>query len=242
MIEFSVLIPAFNEERLLPRTLASVHASFATLPGTSYELIVCDNNSTDGTSRVAQAYGARVVFEPHNQIAKARNTAAERAQGEWLIFLDADTSLHPELLAQTVKAIRAGGLCGGGSILDFDRGSLGWFPRFLTRLWNRLSAILNLAAGSYLFCLRPAWEGAGGFDETLYAGEEIYFSMSVKKWGRPRGLRFRVLTGSPIITSARKMDWYGPWELLRHMVLLLLPGAKRRRNACGLWYDRPAGE
>src|SRR5438876_11028275 len=57
------------------------------------ELIVCDNNSDDRTAQIARAAGARVVFEPVNQIARARNTGAAHAAGEWLIFIDADS--HP---------------------------------------------------------------------------------------------------------------------------------------------------
>ena len=214
--------------------------SFATAGVTNYEVIVCDNNSTDRTASVAQAQGVQVVFEPHNQIARARNAAAERARGEWLIFLDADTLLNAELLMATVKAIHAGGLCGGGSVIAFDRAEIGAAAGLLLRTWNRISATLNLAAGSYLFCLRAAWEGAGGFDHAIYAGEELYFSRAVKRWGRQRSLRFRVLSDTPIRTSARKMDWYGQWELLRHMLLLVIPGAHRRRGSCGLWYERPA--
>src|SRR5436189_280616 len=85
----SVLIPAYNEEAFLARVIESVHHSFAATPDHSYEIIVCDNASTDKTAEIAAAHGARVVFEPHNQIAKARNTAAKAARGTWLIFLDA---------------------------------------------------------------------------------------------------------------------------------------------------------
>ena len=188
---------------------------------------------------MAQAHGAQVVFEPHNQIARARNAAAERARGEWLIFLDADTILEAPLLAHTVRAIHAGGLCGGGSVIAFDRAEIGPFAAALLRGWNRLSATLHLAAGSYLFCLRSAWEGVGGFNPAIYAGEELYFSRAVKKWGRKRQLRFRVLSETPVRTSARKMDWHGQWGLARHMLGMLLPWAHRSRKACGLWYDRP---
>src|SRR5258707_934644 len=120
MPRISVLIPAFNEEAHLPRTLASVRESFEAVGETSYEIVVCDNNSTDATTSIAERLGARVVFEPHNQIARARNTAAERAQGEWLIFLDADTLLNAAVLRETLRLFEAGGICGGGSVLRMD--------------------------------------------------------------------------------------------------------------------------
>src|SRR3954463_8316175 len=119
MPRISVLIPAFNEEAHLPRTLESVRACFAEVGEASYEIVVCDNNSTDATTAVAERLGARVVFEPHNQIARARNTAAERSVGEWLIFLDADTSLNAGALRATLRLLEGGGVCGGGSVLCF---------------------------------------------------------------------------------------------------------------------------
>ena len=72
-MKLSVVVPAYNEERLLPATLANLRNL---LPAAS-ELIVCDNNSTDGTAQIARAFGAVVVFEPVNQIARARNTGTQ---------------------------------------------------------------------------------------------------------------------------------------------------------------------
>src|SRR5688500_4631337 len=134
----SVLIPAFNEEEQLPRTLASVRESFEAIGEEGYEVVVCDNNSTDGTTAVAKRFGARVVFEPHNQIARARNTAAERALGEWLIFLDADTILNAELLRATIRLLEAGGISGGGSVLRFDHEIVGPLHVGLTWFWNTI--------------------------------------------------------------------------------------------------------
>ena len=66
--EISVLIPAFNEQQFIAAVLESIRQSFATLPARTYEIIVCDNNSTDRTGAIATELGARVVREPHNQI------------------------------------------------------------------------------------------------------------------------------------------------------------------------------
>ena len=54
-------------------------------------MLVCDNNSTDHTGEIAEAAGARVVFEKHNQISRARNAPGNAAKGEWIIFIDADS-------------------------------------------------------------------------------------------------------------------------------------------------------
>ena len=74
-MKISVIIPAFNEERLIVETLRQVKAATAAFSrrGWETETIVCDNNSTDRTAELARAGGAAVVFEPVNQIARARN-------------------------------------------------------------------------------------------------------------------------------------------------------------------------
>ena len=80
-MKVSVIIPAWNEEQLLPACLESVRMAFAARPDLRPEVIVVDNNSTDGTAALANAAGARVVFEAKNQIARARNTGAAVATG-----------------------------------------------------------------------------------------------------------------------------------------------------------------
>ncbi len=238
-MQISVLIPAFNEEALLPKVIAGVHASFAAAGRPSYEIIVCDNNSTDNTAAVAAGAGARVVSEPHNQIARARNAAARAAAGKWFIFLDADTFLTPELLRETLRCFDSNVVCAGGSVLRFDKEGLSLFATSMTWLWNKISAVCGLAAGSFLFCPRAAWEETGGFDEEIYAGEELFFSHRLKRWAKAKGLKFRILTGAPVVTSSRKMDWYGTRGLMLAVALMLRPGALRNREMCGLWYKRP---
>ena len=242
MPEISVLIPAYNEERLIASVLDSVRLSFAAIPPRSFEIIVCDNNSSDRTAAIATENGAIVVPEPHNQIARARNTAAKSARGKWLIFLDADTFLNPGALQDTIAALESGSVCGGGSVMQFDGRPLQLFALLLWRTWTTVSVLFRLAAGSYLFCLRDAWVETGGFDETVYAGEELFFSEIIKAWGKERRLKFKVLTKAPVLTSSRKMEWYGQWELFYWVLRMSMPGAIRSRERCNLWYVRPENQ
>src|SRR5688500_16557997 len=104
-MHLSIIIPAFNEERLIEQCLKSIYASLAAnnKPGFTSEIIVVDNNSTDNTATLAKQAGVRVVFEPINQIGRARNTGAAEATGDWLLFVDADSVLNPELLADILR-------------------------------------------------------------------------------------------------------------------------------------------
>lgn len=234
----SVLIPAFNEEALIAKTIESVQQSFAQAGHAGFEIVVCDNNSTDRTAEIVRGTGARVVFEPHNQIARARNTAARHATGDWLIFIDADTLLPVELLRATLETMSKEPVCAGGATVAFDRSDVPAAALRIVRFWNAISRIAQIAAGSYVFCRREAWSDTGGFNEEVYATEELYFSQKLKRWGKSRGLGFRILP-IPVRTSARKLQWYTPWQLLRHTLAVAWPGAMKRRENCALWYSRP---
>jgi glycosyltransferase involved in cell wall biosynthesis len=238
--QVSVLVPAYNEERFLPATLESVRHSFRETSFAAYEIVVCDNNSTDGTAAVAAAHGARVVFEPHNQIARARNTAARAARGDWLLFLDADTLMNTALLDRTLRAFQSGRVGAGGAVVALDGPCVTWAARCVVHLWKLLSVAGRLAAGSYLYCRRDAWEQTGGFDEDVYVTEELWFSRKLKRWCRQRGLKFHIITDAMVITSARKLEWYTPEQLMRQMIQLSLPWAMKDRRRCAVWYERPA--
>src|SRR6266853_2097683 len=82
-LKISIIVPAFNEEKLLARTLGQLKEAMRVFDaqGWAGQLIVCDNNSTDRTSQIARDAGAEVVFEPVNQIARARNAGAATASG-----------------------------------------------------------------------------------------------------------------------------------------------------------------
>lgn len=102
VIDYSIIIPAYNEEALLANTLEVLHKTMAEIP-LSGEIIVTDNNSTDRTPEIAKAVGAKVVFEPINQISRARNTGAKHAEGRYLVFIDADTLAPPGPFANRLE-------------------------------------------------------------------------------------------------------------------------------------------
>jgi glycosyltransferase involved in cell wall biosynthesis len=101
-MRISVIVPAFNEEKLLGTTLACIREATG---GLDAELIVCDNNSTDRTAEIAGQAGARVVFEPVNQIS-ARAQAGAAASGDWLVFVDADSFPDRALFAELAERSR----------------------------------------------------------------------------------------------------------------------------------------
>ena len=194
--------------------------------------MVCDNNSTDRTADIARAAGARVVFEPVNQISRARNTGAASASGDWLLFVDADSSPSPALFADVLQTIEEGRWVGGGSTIALPGAALG--VRAWVAAWNGLSRALSWAAGSFLFCEARAFREAGGFSEQLYAAEEIDLSRRLKRRGR-----FVILHRHPLLTSDRKARLYSWREHLAFLFRFLASGGRalRRRDSCSVWYD-----
>ncbi len=238
-VKISVIVPAFNEEKLIADTLRSIRAAAAafTQCGWDSELIVCDNNSTDRTAELARTAGARVVFEPLNQISRARNAGAAGASGDWLIFVDADSHPSAELFADVASSIQGGQCLAGGSTMRLD----GPYPlaSLVTRGWNILSRVKKWAAGSFIFCETRLFREAGGFSHELYASEEIDLFERLKPLARQRGKRITILHRHPLVTSARKMHLYTPWEHLRFLNKIVWQWGRplKSREDCLTWYD-----
>ncbi len=238
-MKVSIIVPAFNEERLIAETLRRIQTAAAVFARRHWavELIVCDNNSTDRTAELARAAGATVVFEPINQIARARNRGAEAATGDWLLFIDADSYPDAALFDAAADCIANGRCLAVGSTVKLD----GHHPvaRFGAGGWNWLSRCFTLLAGSFICCEADAFRRVGGFSQELYAGEEIELSKRLKQLGRVTHRQVVILHRHPLLTSARKVHLY---TLREHLTFFLRTVLARGRNlndrsACPTWYD-----
>jgi glycosyltransferase involved in cell wall biosynthesis len=226
----SFIIPAHNEEQLLSRTIGSIHTSAAE-SGEPYEIIVADDASTDATAEIARQHGARIVQVDHRQISKTRNSGAAEATGDILIFVDADTTINSEVLQAVLKKILAGAV-GGGAAITFD-GKLPLYGRLLNAPFQFLfQRVSRLAYGCFIFCTRQAFEATGGFDEELFASEEINFSMALRREGK------FVLLREPVMTSGRKLRTYSFWEALGLLLSFMIggPSSMKSRDKLDLWY------
>jgi glycosyltransferase involved in cell wall biosynthesis len=226
----SFVIPAYNEELELSATIAAIRdaASGAAQP---CEVIVVDDASTDATPEIASHAGAKVIRINRRQIAAARNAGARVAQGEYLFFVDADTRITRTHITQAIAALEAG-YSGGGARVAVD-GFVPLWGRILLRAFCALYFGLNLGAGAFLFTNRRNFETVDGFDEQYFAGEEVYFSLALRKLGR-----FKVLR-EPIVTSGRKLRMYPARQFLRNFFGVIIGGPRgvRSRAKLRLWYD-----
>jgi glycosyltransferase involved in cell wall biosynthesis len=96
-VTLSVVLITQDEEANLPRTLESVQPLVRDGRG---EIIVVDSGSTDRTVEIARSFGAKVFVEPWKGFAAQKNSAMDKASGDWVLQLDADESLQAELVAE----------------------------------------------------------------------------------------------------------------------------------------------
>ena len=244
-VDLSVVIPAWNEAECLEETLGRIADALRAnhSDGLTWEIIVCDNSSTDDTAEVARRAGARVVFEPERGIARARNAGAAVALGDWLLFIDADSYPTPELMTDMRRLLSQESIVGCGSMMTTVGG--GWWMRAKVRRDSILLWLLGLAPGVFLLCRHDAFRAIGGFNSDLYAFEEIGFVFRLRRYGRARGLDFGILHGHPVVTSARTKGGMATMlaSYLVALVLLLpntvLPKGLRIRGGrklLGFWY------
>ena len=239
MVKISIIIPAFNEEKLLAETLAQIKSASSAFAQTDWEseLIVCDNNSHDRTAEIARAAGATVVFEPINQISRARNTGAAAATGDWLVFVDADSHPSTELFVDMVKEIRSGNCMAGGATICWDQ------KYFLTEL---MMPILNagfrwrrLLHGMFVFIETAMFRKLGGFSIETFAGEDWELGQRIEKLAKETGKRFVILHQHPIVTSARRLKEHSPLAPFKglYYILFVPRRIKINRETARRWYD-----
>ena len=242
----SIAIPAFNEEKLLPSTLAAVTKAGEVFSERNWEMevVVCDNNSTDRTGEIAEACGARVVFEKHNQISRARNTAGKAAKGEWIIFVDADSEPSKALFEATAAAMVKKEIIGGGTTIKYDVQN--WVVTIITAAWNAISRVMRWPAGSYIFLRTGDFHELNGFSEKLYASEELEFGGRLKKLAQQRDQHLQILTQTPLATSPRRFRLMRSYPLLenlkfilKHSFSMVFTGGRSLQKAenCRFWYD-----
>ena len=237
-VRVSIVIPAFNEAKYLPGTLQAAHGACGVLgqAGWGSEVVVCDNNSTDDTDAVARAHGARVVFEPFNQIAASRNAAGRAARGDWLVFVDADTQVSPRLFREMMRAMTRDDCLGGGCPVRFDSG-----PRLACQtvfIWNTIGRVMRWAAGSFLFCRAAAFRELGGFSRDWFAAEEVEFCIRLNRLGLRLAKRMVILK-EPVVSSGRKVRALFSGRNLLHGLeaVATLGDTLKHRDNCGYWYD-----
>ena len=234
---YSLVIPAYNEERLLGRLLDSVDVARAAFgPGEAIEVIVADNMSTDRTAQIAAERGCRVVTARKRVIAAVRNAGACAARGQILAFVDADTQVHPRTFVAIDRALATGRVVAGATGARLERWSLGIALTYLTIV--PIAWLTGMDTG-VVFCRREDFETVGGYDETRLVAEDVVFLLALKRLGRQRRQRLARVTSAKVIASLRKFDEFGDWHFFPLLVAasrMLVTGGDITAFAERYWY------
>ena len=167
----SVVVIGRNEGERLARCLDSVvQARWGQM---AYELIYVDSRSTDGSVALARALGATtlVVADVKPNAAKARNLGWQAACGEFILFLDGDTQLHPDFVTHALATLNEPKLCAAWGHRRESRPEQSLYTRVLDLDWVYPTG-RTLYFGGDVLVRRAALDGVNGFDPTLNAGEE----------------------------------------------------------------------
>ncbi len=247
-LRFSLIIPAYNEAGYLPSLLDSVDIARSNYRGgrDAIEVLVCDNNSTDGTAELARERGCRVIGVAPRIIAAVRNAGAVAAQGDILAFLDADSLIHPNTFNVIAEAMGTGQYIGGATGISMDRMSLGIAATVL--LFLPLVWMTGMDTG-VVFCRRDDFNQLGGYDERRIFAEDADFLWRLRSYGRSLGRSASKnlvrLKGAKAITSARKFDQHGDWHyfplMVRALIALLFCSSRYELFTRNYWYpdERP---
>src|SRR3989344_4615534 len=182
----SVVIPAYNEERLIELPLRSLAVQDFSEP---FEVIVVDNDSSDRTADIAKEFGAHVIHESRKGVGQARETGFRASRAGIIATTDADTVVPPDWLRTIVSRYEK----------DAKLFAFGGFPRHHS-LPMVQRFILNLSFGPVLFfdrlitggsmlgynmsVRREAFEAVGGFNTGLRVGEDADLAIRINKIGK----------------------------------------------------------
>ena len=243
-MRISLVIPAHNEGRFLPRLLDSVEVArrqFRSGPD-SIEVIVADNISTDDTAAIARDRGCKVVRVEERRIASVRNGGAAAAEGDVLCFVDADSRIHPETFDAIEGSLATGRVVAGATGVKMERWSLGiavtWIL-FMPMVW------LTRMDTGVVFCKMADFVAIGGYDERRFFAEDVQLLWDLRRVGRRRKQRLARLKGVKALASTRKFDIHGDWHYISDLFWLvpkmLFSPRATNEYATKYWYGEQRG-
>ena len=197
----SIVIPALDEAAGIGATLAALQP----LRAAGHEVIVVDGGSRDGTPAAAQPLADRVLAAPRGR-ASQMNAGADRAVGEILLFLHADTRLPPGADRAVLDGLAASGARWG----RFDVRIEGRSPLLALVAWlmNRRSRLTGIATGDQaMFVTREAFATVGGFP-ALALMEDVELSTRLRRVSPPLCL------GERVVTSGRRWESRGVFRTI----------------------------
>jgi len=185
----SIIIPTRNEEASIGRVLDEVAAAME--GGDSYEVLVVDTDSRDGTVAIAKARGARVIAEPRRGYGRAYKTGFHAAKGNVIVTLDADLTYPAAMIPDFVREVMDGAdFVSGNRLANLSSGAMSGMHRLGNRI---LTTSFRVLSG---FPIQDSQSGMWAFRREILGRLELVhdgmaFSEELKLEAVLRGLRFR---------------------------------------------------
>lgn len=207
MTRLSIVIPTLNEAQYLPRLLDSIKAQ----DFSDYEVIVSDGNSEDRTRDIAKDRGCLVVSQEKRSPASQRNAGAKQARGGIILFLDADNLLPPGFLSSSVDEFANRNLDVAGFYLNFH--STRPIYRLFSWTYNLgcflAQKIFPISVGVGIMVRKEKHDMIGGFDETIFIGEDYDYTKRIFSLGK-----YRMIRTTHIEYSVRRLEKEGVLRVL----------------------------
>lgn len=208
MKKVSIIIPTFNEEKVIVRLLKSLkNQSYPNI-----EIIVVDDGSTDTTISLSKKYSDKVFKRKHAERSVQRNFGAEKSSGEYLLFLDADMELEREVVKECVKGFDKKPNLGGVVIPEESKYTNYWekVKAYERSFYNKEGDEIVDAAR---FFKRSIFRKLGGYDEELTGPEDWDLPERIKREGfyigRIRAKIFHYERIKGLFSLVRKKYYYG---------------------------------
>jgi glycosyltransferase involved in cell wall biosynthesis len=182
----SIIVPFLDEEECLAHCLDSLIR--LNCPASKREIIVVDNNSTDGSAQVAQSYPVHYVFEPRRGAATATNSGAAKAKGDILAFIDADCLAYEDWLEEICRVLADPSV---DAVMGVSEGIAGniWADfrqrqdeNFFAEARAEAHNVSKAATASFAI-RRKVFVENGGFDESFLRSHDIEFSIRLHRRG-----------------------------------------------------------
>ena len=230
MSEISIVIPALNEEKFLPRLLESL----ARQTRSDFEVIVVDGCSRDRTVELARTFhprlaGLQVIVSEKAGLPLQRNLGAKAARGEWLAFVDADSVLLPYFVERLEYFIeeQKPALFTSWFRPDSEVSGDAMFT-LIANLFVEGSIVFRrpIAPGPLTAVKREVFDLVGGFNEALTFGEDYDFTQR----SAARGVRLQILRETLYVYSLRRIRKEGKLRFIRLYARASLLVLLTRRN------------
>jgi len=234
-IKFSIIIPAHNEEKYIGKCLDSILEA-AKLVENQIEIIVVLNRCTDRTEEIAKSYNCVTIENHDKNLSKIRNAGVEKAKGNIIVTIDADTLMNAHLLFKVEEYLASGKYIGGGVTGKFERMSLGIFVSALLLIGPLFVKYGAISVGIF-WCYKKDFMAINGFNEDMLMAEDADFAKRLKELGKKNGKKYGTIQNG-MITSCRKFDKHGDWVLVkRPKTILAYLNGKDQKYADETYYE-----